>query len=481
MKKISARLPISMILGLSMIFLSAQNLNDQSDQTADEKILIYKFDIKEQIAPAIWRVTQKSFEEAMAMEADLILIHMNTYGGLLDAADSIRTIILNSIIPVYVYIDNNAASAGALIAVACDRIYMRPGGNIGAATVVNQQGEQVPDKYQSFMRGMMRSTAESHGKDTIISGNDTIIRWHRDPAIAEAMVDPRLFIEGIIDTGQVLTLTADEAIQFHFCEGKAESVEEVISSAGINNYEIRSFKYSPLDKIIGLLLNPIVSGLLIMIIVGGIYFELQSPGIGFPLAAAVIAAVLYFAPLYLEGLAENWELILFVVGIILIALEVFVIPGFGVAGVSGALLVIVGLTLAMVDNVVFNFDFSVAFSEVIRAFFIVITSIFLSFILSLWLGKKMFTSPALGNLALNRNLKMEDGFLGVESQPKELVGKTGIADSVLRPSGKVIVDGEIYDAKSEYGLIDKGSQIKVIRYETGQVYVVKTGDPEEKE
>jgi len=405
---------------------------------------------------------------------------MNTYGGLLDAADSIRTIILNSTIPVYVFIDNNAASAGALIAIACDRIYMRPGASIGAATVVNQKGEQVPDKYQSFMRGIMRSTAESHGKDTIITNTDTIIRWHRDPAIAEAMVDPKLFIEGITDTGEVLTLTTDEAIQFHFCEGKAETVEEVLTSAGIENYEISTFKQSPLDKIIGLLLNPLVSGILIMIIVGGIYFELQSPGIGFPLAAAITAAVLYFAPLYLEGLAENWELILFVVGIILIALEIFVIPGFGVAGVSGVLLVIVGLTLSMVDNVVFKFDFSVAFSEVIHAFFIVITSIFLAFILSLWLGKKIFTSPAFGNIALNSDLKAENGFLGVESQPKELVGKTGIADSVLRPSGKVIIDGELYDAKSEYGLIDRGSKIKVIRYETGQVYVVKIGDPEEK-
>ena len=350
MKKISTRLPLCLILGLSMILLSAQNLNNQSDQATGDKILIYKFDIKEQIAPAIWRVTKKSFEEAMAMDADVILIHMNTYGGLLDAADSIRTIILNSTIPVYVYIDNNAASAGALIAIACDSIYMRPGASIGAATVVNQQGEQVPDKYQSFMRGMMRSTAESHGKDTIITGNDTIIRWHRDPAIAEAMVDPRLYVEGIIDTGQVLTLTADEAIQYHFCEGKAESVEEAISSAGIKNYEIHAFKKSTMDKIIGLLLNPIVSGLLIMMIVGGIYFELQSPGIGFPLAAAITAAVLYFAPLYLEGLAENWEVILFVVGILLIALEIFIIPGFGVAGVSGVLLVIVGLTLSLVDS-----------------------------------------------------------------------------------------------------------------------------------
>ncbi|KPK85449.1 MAG: serine protease [Bacteroides sp. SM23_62_1] len=463
-----------------LLLLSSQGINEE-EISADEKVLVYKYEIKEQIAPAIWRITKKSFEEATNLGADLIIIHMNTYGGLLDAADSIRTMILNSSIPVFVFIDNNAASAGALIAIACDRIYMRPGGSIGAATVVDQTGQPVPDKYQSFMRSTMRATAEAHGRDTIIQDNDTIIRWHRDPKIAEAMVDPSVYIEGIIDTGKVLTFTTEEAIQNGYCEGQANNIKEVLQFAGIENYEIREYTFSATDRIIGFLLNPIVSGLLIMVIVGGIYFELQSPGIGFPLAAAVIAAILYFAPLYLEGLAQNWELIIFIIGLILIALEIFAIPGFGVAGVLGILLVIIGLTLAMVDNVVFDFDFSFAFAEIIRAFFIVITSMFLAFLLSLYIGKKLFTAQAFGNLALRKDLKTDDGFLGVESKPRELVGKTGIADSVLRPSGKVMIDDEIYDAKSEFGFINKGEKVKVIRYETSQIYVVKVEDEEARE
>ena len=461
-----------------LFLLSAQDINEE-DKTGNQKILVYKYEMKEQIAPAIWRITKKSFEEAARIGADYIIIHMNTYGGLLDAADSIRTMILNSTIPVFVFIDNNAASAGALIAIACDSIYMRPGGSIGAATVVNQTGQPVPDKYQSFMRSTMRATAEAHGKDTIISGNDTIIQWHRDPRIAEAMVDPSIHIEGITDTGKVLTFTTEEAIRHGYCEGQANNMKEVLQIAGIENYEIREYKLSATDKIIGFLLNPIVSGLLIMVIVGGIYFELQSPGIGFPLAAAITAAILYFAPLYLEGLAQNWELVIFIIGLILIALEIFAIPGFGVAGVSGILLVIIGLTLAMVDNVVFDFNFSIAFAEIIRAFFIVITSMFLSFLLSLYIGKKLFTAQAFGNLALRRDLKSEDGFIGVESTPRKLIGKTGIADSVLRPSGKVMIDDEIYDAKSEFGFINKGEKVKVIRYETGQIYVVKVEEEEE--
>jgi membrane-bound serine protease (ClpP class) len=469
---------IYLIVLSGLLFLSAQNMNDEG-QTDNQKALIYTFDIKEEIAPAIWRITKKSFEEAKKIGADYIIIHMNTYGGLLDAADSIRTKILNSTIPVFVFIDNNAASAGALISIACDSIYMRPGGSIGAATVVDQTGQPVPDKYQSFMRSSMRSTAETHGKDTIIRGNDTIIQWHRDPRIAEAMVDPSIYIEGIIDTGKVLTFTTEEAIRYGYCEGKANNIEEVLQIAGIENYEIREYKLSATDKIVGFLLNPIVSGLLIMVIVGGIYFELQSPGIGFPLAAAVTAAILYFAPHYLEGLAQNWELVIFIAGLILIALEIFAIPGFGIAGVTGILLVITGLTLAMVDNVVFDFDFSIAFTEVIKAFFIVVTSMFVAFILSLYIGKKLFTAQAFGNLALRRDMKVDEGFLGVESKPRELIGKTGIADSILRPSGKVIIDDEIYDAKSEFGYINKGEKVKVIRYGTSQIYVVKVEEEDE--
>jgi membrane-bound serine protease (ClpP class) len=353
---------------------------------------------------------------------------------------------------------------------------MRPGGSIGAATVVNQTGEVVPDKFQSFMRSTMRATAEAHGKDTLISGNDTIISWHRDPSIAEAMVDPSIFVEGISDTGKVLTFTTDEAILHGFCEGPAENVEMVLEAADVGNYKIISHQTTGLDKIIGFLLNPLISGILIMVLVGGIYFELQSPGIGFPLAASVVAAILYFAPLYLEGLAENWELVIFIVGLVLIAVEIFAIPGFGVAGIAGIILVVAGLTLAAVDNLVFELDWNIAFAEVIKRFFIVITSMFLSLVISLYLGKHLFTSKAFAGLALDKNLDMEDGFLGVDSQQKELVGRTGVVESDLRLAGKVVIDDEIYDAVSEYGFITKGATVKVTRYETGQIYVTRVDE-----
>ncbi len=444
-----------------------------SVEETPRKLQIYSFEITENIAPPVWRTTQKAFEEAESLKVDLIIIRMNTYGGMLNIADSVRTIILNSKIPVWVFIDNNAASAGALISIACDSIYMRSGGSIGAATVVDQQGEVVPDKYQSFMRSMMRATAEAHGKDTVITGNDTIISWHRDPQIAEAMVDPSLYVKGVSDTGKVLTFTASEAVQHGFCEGIVENIEDLLVQAHIESYDIVKHKSSSLDKIIGLLLNPVVSGILIMVLVGGIYFELQSPGIGFPLAAAVLASILYFAPLYLEGLAQNWELLIFIVGLILIGVEMFAIPGFGIAGLAGILLVVTGLTMAMVDNIVFDFEWNIAFSEVVKKFVIVIGSMFLSIILSLYLGKQLFTNKAFAGLSLDRELNTDDGFLAVESEQKELIGKKGIAESVLRPSGKVLIDDEIYDAVSEYGFINKNEKVKVLRYLHGQLYVIK--------
>jgi membrane-bound serine protease (ClpP class) len=434
--------------------------------------LVYKFDIKQEITRATWRQTQQAFEAADTLGADVFLIHMNTYGGTVLDADSIRTKIMQSPIPVYVFIDNNAASAGALISIACDSIYMRPGGSIGAATVVNQTGQAMPDKYQSYMRSTMRATAESHGRDTLITGNDTIVKWRRDPKIAEAMVDQSVYIEGLIDTGKVLTFTPVEAMEHGFCEGIAENIPEVLKQVGIEEYKIVEYELTWIERIIGFLVHPMVSGLLIMAIIGGIYFEMQTPGIGFPLGVAILAAVLYFAPLYLEGLAEHWEIIVFIIGLILIAVEIFVLPGFGVAGILGVLFVFVGLVLSLIENVVFDFE-PVNTEKLGVAIMTVVVGIMGGFILSLYLGKKLFTSHSgpFKNLALNTVQDIKEGYLNVDASFVALKGKTGTAQTVLRPGGKVLIDGEVYDAITEAGFIDRGEDIVVLKVGTAQLYV----------
>ena len=416
---------------------------------------------------------REAFKEAEKMKADYMLLHLNTYGGMVSIADSMRTRILNSHIPMLAFIDNQAISAGALISIACDSLYIRPGGSIGAATVVDQSGNVVPDKYQSFMRSTMRATAEAHGKDTIVSGNDTLIRWHRDPHIAEAMVDPTMVVPGLDDSSKVITLTAEEALKWNFCEGIASSIAEILEKTGLKNCELKHYRPSAIDKAIGFLLSPVVQGILIMLMLGGIYFELQTPGIGFPLAAAGVAALLYFAPLYLEGLAENWEMLIFLAGVILIILEIFVIPGFGVAGISGIVLMVTGLTLSLVDNIVFKLEGLDAIGHLIKALMTVLISLFMAFMLFILGSKRFAYSKAFKGISLETTQQTREGYIGIDTRQKEMTGKTGIAYTLLRPSGMVEIEGEIFDAKAEIGYIEKGDPIKVIRDEAGQLYVVK--------
>lgn len=434
--------------------------------------LIYKINIKQEIGPSSWSHLQSGLKHAEDLNADYILIEMNTYGGLVTEADSMRTAILNSKIPVHVFINNNAASAGALISIACDKIYMRNGANIGAATVVNELGEKAPDKYQSYMRSLIRSTAESHGKDTIVQQNgDTLIQWKRNPLIAEAMVDERVKVPMLQDTTKVLTLTATEAMNVGYCDGIAENTTEIATKyLHLDNYKIETYNPTVFDHIKDFLMNGIVQSILIMVIIGGIYMEIKTPGIGLPAAVAITAALLYFAPLYMDGYAQNWEIILFVIGLILIAFEIFVIPGFGIAGISGILLVAAGLFLSLVGNVDLDFE-GVPQSQLVNSALTVSIGMIMSVILIVFLisriGKKgsMFEHVAL--------VSDQEGFISVPEEPKQMIGKIGIAATILRPSGKIIIDNQYFDAVAQQGYIDKGIKIKVLKYENSQLYVVE--------
>ncbi len=434
--------------------------------------LIYRINIKEDIGSTTWQYLQNGLHLAEKEKADYILIDMNTYGGNVVEADSMRTAILNCKIPVYVFINNNAASAGALIAIACDKIFMRSSANIGAATVVDEMGDKAPDKYQSYMRSLIRSTAESHGKDTIVSAsNDTIIKWKRDPHIAEAMVDERVVIPILTDTTKVLTLTANEAMEVGYCDGIAENISEVIvKHMNIESYDIQTYNPTMFDYIKNLLTNGIVQSILIMIIIGGIYVEMKTPGAGLPIAMAITAGLLYFTPLYMDGFAQNWEIILFVIGLILIAFEIFVIPGFGVAGISGIILTVAGLFLSLVGNTDFDFT-GVSPDQTVKSFITVIVGVLMSFVLIITLISRIGKEGSIfRNIALTTD---QEGFISVPEEQKLMIGKTGHAATILRPSGKVIIDGEYYDAAANQGFIESGKEVKVIRYENSQLYVVE--------
>lgn len=403
-------------------------------------------ELKAEIDPRTNRYTELALEEATEQNADIIIIEMDTYGGVLTDADDIRTRILEYQAPVWVFINKDAASAGALISLAADSIYMAPGASIGAATVVQGgTGEAAPDKYQSYMRSIMRSTAEENG---------------RDPRIAEAMVDENIEIEGITVEGEVITFSTSEALKHGFAEARVNSIAEILERNGIEDYEIIRYEVSTTEKIISFFINPFISGILILIIVGGLYFELQTPGVGFPLAAALIALVLYLIPYYLNGLAENWEIIAFFVGIGLIILEIFVIPGFGIAGIAGLFLTIGSLILIMLNNEFFNFDFVPA-ERVLKAVLATIAGMLGSLVVIFAGGLRFANSNAFKRVSLEYIQDSKKGYTA-NYRPVSFVGKEGTAYTVLRPSGKVLIEGEIYDAYTRGDYVTQGSKIVVV-------------------
>ncbi len=431
---------------LFFIFLFSIPFSGRSGPDSTTLVMVMKID--KEINPSMNRYTKLALEHANDIGADIVIIEMNTYGGTLKDADDIRTRILEFKKPIWVFINKNAASAGALISIACDSIYMASGASIGAATVVVQTGEAAPDKYQSYMRSMMRSTAEANG---------------RNPHIAEAMVDQRIKIDSITQAGQVITFSTSEAIKNGYCEGKVGSIEEILQKNNIKNYKIEYFKLSPAEDIIRVFMNPIISGILILIILGGIYFELQTPGVGFPLIASITAAALYFIPYYLNGLAANWEIALFFIGLTLLALEFFVIPGFGVAGISGIILTLGSLILVMLDNNFFDFSF-VRTKDIFTA----VTTIMAGFTATLFLmffgGLQLTRSRAFRKITLFDTQERSKGYV-TKFRDETMIGKTGTAYSVLRPAGKVMINGIIYDAYTRGEYIKKDEKVIVISEE----------------
>ncbi len=437
-----------------LLTILAALLISVSASASDSPAVFYRIRLNQDIDPSSQRLVTLGLEKARKAEADYVLLDLNTYGGAVNAADSIRAAILRYEKPVIAFVNMQAASAGALISIACDSIYMKTGSSMGAATVVNQASEVMPDKYQSFMRGMMRSTAQANG---------------RDPHIAESMTD----------TANVLTLTPTEAIAVGYCEGICESEYEVAQKVvGDNGFIIKSMDEDMtwVDRLVQFLLNPLLQSIFMMMIIGGIFVEIRTPGIGLPLVTAIVGALLYFAPGYIGHLVESWEIALFIVGVLLIGLELFAFPGFGVCGISGIIAVVVSLAFAMVDNAeLFHWDGTLNLQPILQPLGLVIISASVAVFGSVWLVKKLFPTRSFDHIALRQEMKASDGFTGVESGLESLVGQTVTVFSDLRPGGKVrTADGRILEANLRFGgFASKGETLLVVSAEQGRLYCEK--------
>ncbi|MCY4206073.1 MAG: hypothetical protein OXE92_10165 [Bacteroidetes bacterium] len=399
------------------------------------------------------RYIDRAVNDATNRDAVLTVFEVDTFGGLVDAADKIRKTLLDAEMPTVAFIDKNAASAGALISYAADRIVMVPGASIGAATVVQgTSGEEAPDKYQSYMRGLMRATAEANG---------------RDPQIAESMVDPSLEVEGISEKGKVLTLSATEALELGVADEILETTDDVISAFGLDAPTLVAHRETTAERALRFLGSPVVQSILMLMMLGGLYFELQSPGVGFPGAIALLGIALFFAPHYLLGLVEVWEILLFILGIGLILLELFLFPGFGIAGISGLILVLFSLVAALVGNVGFSFP---PFDAMMPGVYTLAVTMVLLVATAVMTGRMFPASSPSNVFVLTPELRSSEGYT-TASTHSEYIGKTGPTLTALRPSGAMLIDKERVDVITAGEYIDQGVEVEVIRVSGTRVEV----------
>ncbi len=416
---------------------------------ADSTNTIFYFKLNATIDPVSNRYVQLALNDAEEKKADLVILELNTYGGVVFDADEIVSRIVSLNIPVWVYINKNAGSAGSFISVACDSIFMSKGAFIGASTVVNQEGYVMPEKRQSAMRAEFRATAEATGKN---------------PDLCELFVGKNLGT----DSAFVLSLTTKEAIDSNICIASYENITDLLKGQNITNYKILKYKQKSIDKLIAFFIHPAIKSLLVLIIIGGIYFELQTPGVGFPILAAFIGVVFYFLPDYLHGLLDNWELIIFALGFLLLALEIFVIPGFGIAGITGVIFILSSLILSMLKNKGLDFDY-VSNDDLVKAFSVLFVSLFGASFLVVFGTRALIKSKTFKNLSVESVIQQK-----AVNTNEELIGQEGIVFSTLRLIGKIEINGKLYDAQSLYGYIEKGEKVTIFATEGAFLKVKKS-------
>ena len=422
-----------------------------TSQSFSQKVYVGHIDreIDLGLAPYVKRVVS----EAESNNASAIIFRINTFGGRVDAATQIKDAILNSKVKTIAFIDKRAISAGSLIALSCEKIVMVPGATIGAATVVDQEGKKQAEKYQSYMRSEMRATAEKNGRRT---------------DIAQAMVDERIIITDLQDDStKLVTLTSEEALKYKMTDTILSSMEEVKKVFKLENGVEVNVNSNWAEEFVSFLNNPIVSSLLILIGMIGIFMEIKMGVWGVPGTVAVIALALFFGSGYILDLASISEILIFVLGVILLALEIFVIPGFGIVGILGIILMISGLFLGLLPDTFMKDSTFVSIAIIQLAGTFIMTAL-VAFLLSKILPKsksfnKMILSDALETKSIH----------SARLEYESLLDSIGSSITDLRPAGTAMINGKRIDVVTEGDYIERNVEIIVKRVEGTKVVVAK--------
>lgn len=421
---------------------------------AQSKAVVYVAPIEGMIDLGLAPFVRRVVEDAEKSGAAAVILKINTFGGRVDAAVLIRDTLLGTKVKTVAFIDKRAISAGALISLACHVIAMGDGGTIGAATPVQlgRQGggtQPTDEKAISYVRKEFRSTAEFR---------------KRPPLIAEAMVDPDVAIPGLVEKGKLLTLTTNEALEHKLADFGADTVEDVLKRLGLEGAEVRSVSENWAEQLVRFLTHPILSSLLMTVGMLGIIVELRTPGFGVPGALGITSLALFFWGHWLVRLAGWEEILLVLVGLVLLAVELFVIPGFGITGILGILALIAGLTLSLLGA-------GATAENVISAIARVAVSLLMALAASVALLRFLPKLPFGRQLILQTGLGADTGYASAPESDRQWLGKQGTAASPLRPAGIADIDGKRVDVVSQGEWIDAGAPITVIRVDGNRIVV----------
>jgi membrane-bound serine protease (ClpP class) len=424
----------------------------QTAQPASETT-VYRVPVTGVIELGLAPFVERSLAEARAANASAVVLDIDTPGGRVDAAQRIVKALQDAEIPTYALVNPHAFSAGAMIALATDRVYMRPGSVMGAATPVTGEGETAPEKIVSAMRAEMRSLAERRGLD---------------PHIAEAMVDPRIEVEGVVEEGRLLTLTAVEADRIGYAV-LVDNFAGLLASVEIAPERVVDTRPNWAEGVVRFITNPLVAPFLLSLGFLGLIIEIKTPSFGLAGIAGGTALALFFGGHYLVGLAGWEELILLTVGIVLLGIEIFVVPGFGIFGVLGIGGILASIYLSMIGSMSTMVDYTSAAAVLSASMLIVLVSAW-ALMRTLPKNMRLYRSGILLGDVMNR----DTGFLS-STVRGELVGRRGVAVTDLRPAGVGRFDGERIDIVAEEGWLTAGTPIEIVRAE-GYRHVVRSAE-----
>jgi membrane-bound serine protease (ClpP class) len=412
------------------------------------------------LAPYVERV----IAAAKAAGADAVVLEINTFGGRVDAAVQIRDALLDSPVKTIAFVNKRAISAGALITLASERIAMAGGSTIGAAMPVQagQPGagaQPVAEKTVSYVRKEFRATAEARG---------------RPPLVAEAMVDADVAIRGLVEKGKLLTLTTDEALKQKVADIRADTLADALTKFGLEGAELQYVSKNWAEQVVRVLTHPVVSSLLITVAMLGIIVELRTPGFGVPGALGVGSLGLFLWGHWLVQLAGWEELLLVLAGLILLAVEAFVLPGFGIAGILGVTAVIAALVLSMVGP---GYTTQFLLLTATRVGFAMVVAVAIGLLVLRWLPRLPFGRQ----LVLDAAMDSAQGYTSAPQTDALLLGRRGHAATPLHPAGIAEIDGQRVDVVSDGEPVDPGEPVKVTRVDGNRVVVSRIVKNNEKE